>query len=61
MTISIARDHHTTNTFDASIHRLHRLNLRNLWIDLFYTTKWGPDRFLRPWPAVSHARAASRY
>jgi hypothetical protein len=41
MTIPIARDHHTTNTFDASIHRLHRVNLRNLWIQLLYLAKWG--------------------
>jgi hypothetical protein len=32
MTIPIACDHHTTNALDASIHRLHRFNLRNLWI-----------------------------
>jgi hypothetical protein len=41
MTIPIARDHHTTNTFDASIHRLHRVNLRNLWIELWYLAKSG--------------------
>ena len=36
MTVTIASDHHTTNMVDASIHRLHRVNLRNLWIELLY-------------------------
>jgi hypothetical protein len=45
MTVPIARDHHTTNTFDASIHRLHRFTLRNLWIDLLYSARSGRSRF----------------